>query len=129
MQAYKSGQRDDSMMRRMVQDLSDADMRNIAAYYAGLNCSSGAAQDGAEAAAGHALASKDNCLICHGAAGVSRQPLWPNLAGLSKDYGAAALKAYRSGDRKNALMSAIAKDLSDADATKLAAFFAGAACK
>lgn len=129
MQAYKTGQRDNSMMLRMVQNLSDADMQNIAAYYAGLSCSSGAAQDNAEAAAGHALANKDNCLICHGASGVSRQPLWPNLAGLSKDYGVTALKAYRSGDRKHALMSVMAKDLSDADATMLAAFFAGAACK
>lgn len=129
MQAYKTGQRDDSVMRRMVQNMSDADMQNIAAYYAGLSCSSGAAQDNAEVAAGHALADKDNCLICHGASGVSRQPLWPNLAGLSKDYGVTALKSYRDGGRKNALMSVMAKDLSEADVTRLAAFFAGAACK
>jgi cytochrome c553 len=129
MRAYKTGQRDDPRMLRMVQNLSDADMQNIAAYYAGLSCGGGAAQDNAEAAAGRALANNDNCLICHGASGVSRQPLWPNLAGLSKDYGVTALKAYRNGDRKNAMMSVMAKDLSDTDAAKLVAFFAGTGCK
>ena len=69
------------MMAAMVQNLSDADMQNVAAYYAGLSCRSGAGQDKAEVAAGQALAT--NCVICHGATGVSRQPLWPNLAGLS----------------------------------------------
>lgn len=125
--AYKTGQRDNKLMLTMVQNLSDADMQNVAAYYAGLSCRSGGGQDQAAVAAGHALAS--NCLICHGAAGVSRQPLWPNLAGLSRDYDVAALKSYRDGGRKNPLMSVMAKDLSDADATRLAAFFASTQCK
>ena len=59
----------------------------------------------------------------------SRQPLWPNLAGQSGDYTLAALKSYRDGARKNPLMSVMVKDLSDADASRLAAFFAGAVCK
>ncbi len=125
--AYKTGLRANPMMSAMVQNLSDADMQNVAAYYAGLSCRSGGEQDKAEVAAGHALA--NNCVICHGAAGVSRQPLWPNLAGLSKDYDVTALKSYRDGGRKHPLMSAMAKDLNDADATRLAAFFAGTGCK
>ena len=117
----------EGMQIGMVQNLSDADMQNVAAYYAGLSCRSSGEQDKAEVAAGHAMA--NNCVMCHGAAGVSRQPLWPNLAGLSKDYDVTALKAYREGGRKNPLMSVMAKDLSDADATGLAAFFASTGCK
>ncbi len=127
MRAYKAGLRDNKLMLGIVQNLSDADMRNVAAYFAGLSCRSGAEQDKAEVAAGHALAT--NCVICHGTVGVSRRPLWPDLAGLSKDYDVTALKSYRDGGRKNPLMSVMAKDLSDADATRLAAFFANAGCK
>ena len=104
-------------------------MQDIAAYYAAQSCTAAAAQDAAEVAAGKTLATNDNCVICQGTSGVSRQPLWPNRARLSKDYGLPALKAYRSGDRKNALMSVMTKELSDADAAKLAAFFAGTGCK
>lgn len=127
LRAYKTGLRNNPMMSAMVQNLSDADMHNVAAYFAGLNCRSGAEQDKAEVAAGHALAT--NCVICHGAAGISRQPLWPNLGGLSKDYDVTALKSYRDGSRKHPLMSVMAKGLSDADATRLAAFFASTGCK
>jgi len=125
--AYKAGLRANPMMLAMVQALSDADIRNLAAYYAGLSCRSGGEQDKAEVAAEHALAA--NCVMCHGAAGVSRQPLWPGLAGLSKDYDVTALKSYRDGSRKNPLMSVMAKDLTDADAARLAAFFASIGCK
>lgn len=125
--AYKTGLRNNPLMSAMVQNLSDADMQNVAAYYAGLSCRGGAEQDKAEVTAGHALAT--NCVICHGATGVSRQPLWPNLAGLSRDYDVTALKSYRDGGRKHPLMSAMAKDLSDADAARLAAFFASTGCK
>lgn len=126
-QAYKTGLRGNALMSGMVQNLSDADIGNVAAYYAGLGCRGGAEQDKAAVEAGRALA--NNCVICHGATGVSRQPLWPNLAGLSQDYDVTALKSYRDGGRKNPLMSAMAKGLSDADVTRLAAFFASIACK
>ena len=36
--AYKSGERNDPMMKPMVAALSDADIENIAAYYSTLNC-------------------------------------------------------------------------------------------
>lgn len=36
--AYKSGARNDPMMKPMVAPLSDSDIENIAAYYSTLNC-------------------------------------------------------------------------------------------
>jgi cytochrome c553 len=37
-QAYKSGARNDPMMKPMVASLSDSDIENIAAYFSTLNC-------------------------------------------------------------------------------------------
>ena len=40
----------------------------------------------------------------------------------------AALQAYRSGERKSAIMTGIAKSLSSADAARAAGYFAGPGC-
>ena len=64
------------------------------------------------------------CAACHGSAGISVNPLWPNLAGQNDKYLADQLRAYRSGARVNALMSGQAKNLSDDQIDALAAHFA-----
>jgi cytochrome c553 len=74
-----------------------------------------------EAAAGPAA----SCSGCHGANGVSANPAWPNLAGQHSGYLVDALKAYRSGARQNAMMSAITKGLSEADMRKIAGYYSG----
>ncbi len=64
------------------------------------------------------------CAACHGADG--KTPLDPSyaiLAGQHPDYLVAALKAYRSGDRKNAIMGGQAAALSNADIENLAAYY------
>jgi len=65
-----------------------------------------------------------DCAACHGGAGISTDAKTPNLAGQKPGYIAAQLKAFRGGDRKNALMNAIAVSLSDDDIDDLAAHFA-----
>jgi cytochrome c553 len=50
--------------------------------------------------------------------------MWPNLAGQKQAYLASALQMYRDGRRKNAMMSAMAKNLTDADIANLAAYYA-----
>ena len=129
--AYKAGLRTNPIMGAMVQSLSDADIRNVAAYYAGLSCrSAGSAGSGGTAVAvsGEAAIAA-NCVVCHGADGVSRQPLWPNLAGLSGNYLAEAMKSYRDGGRKNKLMSAMAAGLTDINAASLAAWYSSVSCR
>lgn len=64
------------------------------------------------------------CAGCHGTNGISNNPMWPNLAGQKQAYLASALQMYRDGRRKNAMMTAMAKNLSDADITNLAAYYA-----
>lgn len=51
----------------------------------------------------------------------------PKIAGQNAQYIEAALKAYRSGERKHPTMAAIAASLSDKDITELAAYYGGAA--
>jgi cytochrome c553 len=63
------------------------------------------------------------CAACHGAEGVSTQPIFPNLAGQQENYIEHALHAYKSGERKNAIMAAQAANLSDADIKQLAKWF------
>ncbi len=60
---------------------------------------------------------------CHGAKGISANPLWPNLAGQKEGYLAKQLKAFRGGSRKDPMMSGMAKPLSDEDIENLAAYF------
>lgn len=64
------------------------------------------------------------CMGCHGSEGVSNNAMWPNLAGQSRIYLETQLKHFKSGQRSNSTMNAIAKDLSDADIQNLAAYFA-----
>lgn len=64
------------------------------------------------------------CAACHGPGGNSSNPEWPRLAGQHAPYGYLQLQAFKSGVRKNPLMSAQAASLSDQDMKDLAAFFA-----
>ncbi len=63
------------------------------------------------------------CAGCHGSDGVSASPVWPNLAGQNDKYLASQLRAYRSGERVNALMSGQANNLSDGQIDALAAHY------
>jgi len=63
------------------------------------------------------------CAGCHGAAGVSNNPLWPNLAGQQTGYMVKQMKAFRDGTRNDPMMSPMAKPLTDADIDNLSAYY------
>lgn len=63
------------------------------------------------------------CQTCHGLDGKSKLPEAPNLGGQVEQYLVKALKDYRSGARKDEMMTMMAKPLSDADIANLAAFY------
>lgn len=65
------------------------------------------------------------CAACHGPAGISVNPLWPNLAGQQEVYLAKQIKAFRDGSRQEPTMAPFVQSLSDQDADDLAAHFAG----
>lgn len=75
----------------------------------------------ADIAAGKAAS--EACAACHGANGTSVSDDIPNLAGQKAKYLETQLKAFRSGERKNELMNAIASQLKDADIANLVAYF------
>ena len=75
----------------------------------------------ADLAAGKAKAAA--CAGCHGANGISNNPLWPNLAGQKAAYLAKQIRAFRSGERKDPAMEPMAKPLSDVDIENIAAYF------
>ena len=63
------------------------------------------------------------CQACHGMDGLSRLPVAPHLAGQPREYLVKALKAYRSGERRDEMMAVVAKPLSDRDIEDLAAYY------
>ena len=128
LQAYKAGTRRDPMMTNLAKDLSETDMNELAAFYAGLSCQSAGTSAAAPAvSAGKAKAAA--CAACHGAEGVSGNPAWPSLAGLQETYQVNALKAYQTGARQNPMMAGLAKGLNEAEIGQLAAYYAGLKCK
>jgi cytochrome c553 len=77
-------------------------------------------------AAGNVAAGRQKalmCQTCHGLDGKAKLPEAPNLAGQSEVYLVKALNDYRSGARKNDMMSLVAPTLKDNDIDDLAAYY------
>jgi cytochrome c553 len=64
------------------------------------------------------------CQNCHGMDGIAKLPDAPHLAGQPAPYLVRSLRAYRSGERRNEVMSIAAKPLSDDDVRDLSAYYA-----
>ena len=130
LQAYKSGARGKGMMPDAARFLSEDALIKVAAWYASLdpaqpapaatNKSAPAAPDAASA--GKAAAA--GCAGCHGDSGISQIPGMPSLVGLDPQYLVAAINAYKGGQRKNDMMTALVAALGDADINKIAMFYA-----
>jgi cytochrome c553 len=76
----------------------------------------------ADVAAGKAKAA-EVCAACHGADGNSATADFPRIGGQYGDYLAKALRDYKSGRRKNAIMAGFAQTLSKQDIENLAAYY------
>ena len=64
------------------------------------------------------------CAACHGAAGISAVPTYPNLAGQKEAYTLKQLKDFKSGTRNDPTMKGMVAALSEADMANLAAYYA-----
>jgi thiosulfate dehydrogenase len=134
--AYKNGQRKNPVMAGMAAPLTDPDIKAVAAYYAALAPVSHArAPDDVATLAGEQLASYGNmtnrglpgCFQCHGPGGVGVGASFPPLAGQPFSYLLAQLQAWKSGTRSGeplGLMKAVADQLTDAEASSVAAYLA-----
>lgn len=114
--AFRAGTRLHEMMSVVAQGLSDQDIADLAAWYAGWQPVATLSAPAAEA--------PQVCMACHGADGISRTTDVPHLAGESVIYLETQLKAFRSGKRSHAVMSDIAAGISDADIRALAEWYA-----
>ncbi len=63
------------------------------------------------------------CVSCHGQAGISANPLYPNLAGQKEAYLLKQMRDFQTGKRPDPIMGAMVKGLSDQDLANLAAYY------
>lgn len=63
------------------------------------------------------------CQSCHGAAGISTNPLYPNLAGQKAPYLIKQLRDFKEGKRQDPVMSAMVKSLSEEDLNNIAEYY------
>ena len=124
---FREGNRKDPQMSPMAANLSNADMNDLAAYFASVKAApSGHRTAPANAAAGPELAKKFNCTQCHGPALVGLQHI-PRIAGQQPDYLLAQLKGFKAGTRADmdGNMTSAARQLSDKDIEVLVDYIAG----
>lgn len=131
----KKPARESAVMSAMVANLSDADMKSLAAYYSGQKLNPAAAADKDLAAlgqklwrGGNASAAVPACAGCHGAAGVGIPGQYPRLAGQYAEYIAAQLKLFREGGRNNdpnGMMRGVAAHMTDREIRAVAEYAAG----
>ncbi len=122
MKAYKDGQREHDMMKSLLTAVSDANLNDIALYYALQKPARAQTPAPGDQAAGKAAAAA--CAACHGDQGVSGNPANPSLAGQDAQYLAAALRAYKTGSRSEQIMKGLAGSLDDRAIRDLAAYYA-----
>lgn len=65
------------------------------------------------------------CQTCHGLDGMAKLPDAPNLAGQPVAYLVKSLTDYKTGARRNEMMTVAAQNLSAADIEDLAAYYSG----
>lgn len=118
LKAYASKERGHATMHAHASTLSESDMTDVAAYLAGREVAS------AGHAVGTAPKASHTCVACHGSDGIGILPEYPSLTGQHEDYLEEALRAYRSGQRRNAVMAGMTASLTDEDIEALAHYYA-----
>ncbi len=142
----RDGRRPVPTMIGQVDNFTDEQIANVAAYYASQSTSPGQAEDkmlalGASVyRAGVSETGVTACAACHGARGSGNAPAgWPKLAGQHKDYIADQLRKWRTGaentleenpngrtnDGDSRLMRDVAYRMTDNEIDAVANFIAG----
>jgi cytochrome c553 len=130
---FKAGKRKNAIMQGFAAQLSEDDMRHVAAFYAGKSAKPGFARNKDTVAAGERIwrggvmaKGIPACASCHGPNGSGIPAQYPRMSGQHMDYTEAQLLAFRSGARgNNAQMTAIAAKMSDAEIKAVADYVTG----
>lgn len=130
------GNRNNPIMYANVQNLTEQDMADLAAFYASQSRTTGVAQDDASLQRGELLyrggdGSKDipACAACHGPEGKGNSLAgFPRLGGQNADYTADQLKQFHDGTRTNdanKIMQMVAANMSEDDMKAVANYIQG----
>lgn len=124
--AYREGTRTHAALRDMAVGMSEADLRNVVGYYAGLPPVAADSKVSAPAFQpyehGKELAAA--CTKCHGADGNATAPGVPSVAGQQPHYLVVAVQEYLNGVRKTDPMHSLLRPLSKLDVESVALYFA-----
>jgi cytochrome c553 len=130
---FKSGKRDNPIMKGMAATLSEADVKNVAAFYAGKSAKAGFAKNKDLVSLGEKIyrggiaeRSVPACAGCHSPTGAGIPAQFPRLAGQHADYTEAQLLAFRGAARKNnPQMLGVAAKMNDREIKAVADYIAG----
>ncbi len=133
LQEFKSGKRNNAIMKGFAATLSDEDMKNIAYWVSSKKSKQGFAKDKELVAMGERIyrggisdRQVPACAGCHSPTGAGIPSQYPRLGGQHADYTAAQLTSFRDGGRKNSLqMTQVAAKLNDREIKAVADYVAG----
>ena len=131
----KKPRRESAIMAPMVANLSDADMKGLAAFYAGQALRPSVATDKDLAALGQKVWRGGNpatgvpaCAGCHGPNGAGMPAQYPRLSGQFAEYMAAQIRLFRDGARANdpnGMMRGVAARMTEREIRAVAEYAAG----
>jgi len=124
---FREGNRKDPQMSPMAANLANADMNELAKFFAEQKAAPPKHKSSAESVeAGPGLAKKFNCSQCHGAKLLGQQHI-PRLAGQQLEYLKVQLRAFKAGTRADidGNMTSAAQALTDKDIEVLTDYLAG----
>lgn len=130
---FKSGKRNNAIMKGMASTLSEADMKNVAAFYASKSAKPGFGKNKDLATLGEkiykgGIADRQiaACAGCHSPTGAGMPSQYPRLGGQHGDYVEAQLTSYRAGTRaNNPTMLSIAAKMNDKEIKAVSDYIAG----
>jgi cytochrome c553 len=126
MQHYATGRRRHAVLQEMTAQLSESDIRNLAAFYAGLPLPAATPAAAADAVSlyerGKTAAAA--CEPCHGPSGNSTVAGTPSLAGQQPIYLLAALAEYHRGDRGTPDLRNMLREADRVELESLALYYA-----
>jgi cytochrome c553 len=130
---FKSGKRDNAVMKGMASTLSEADMVNVAAFYASKKAVTGTAKQKDLLALGEkiyrgGIADRQipACAGCHTPNGAGIPVQYPRLSGQNFEYSSAQLIAFRAGTRTNGpVMNGVAAKMNDREIKAVADYITG----
>ena len=133
LQEYKSGKRNNAVMKGFASTLSDEDMRGMAYFLTAKKAKPGFAKDKELVALGEriyrgGIADRQvpACAACHSPNGAGMPAQYPRLGGQHAEYTATQLTGFRDGIRKNNLqMSQVAAKMNDREIKAVSDYIAG----